>query len=91
MHGFFYYMEKYLYPLTEYLKARELTRQGINEGAAQAIEHAFSSDEPNAFIRNNLDTALDESKPAGTVLLDGIYAEMKWIQRKTATPRKSRE
>ena len=80
---------EYLYPLTDYLQARELRRQGKTEVAAQALERAFGSNEPNSFLRQNLDKALDESKPAGSVVLDGIYGEMKWIQRQTAKPRKS--
>jgi len=79
---------EYLHPLLEYLKARELHRQGETDEAAKALERAFDSEEPNPFLRQNLDIALDEKRPAGGVVLDGIYGEMKWIQRKTATPRK---
>jgi len=82
---------EYLQPLAEYIKAREHFQQGEREEAARAIEQAFGSEEPNPFLRRNLDIALDVSRPAGMVVLDGIYGEMKWIQRKTATPRKRRE
>lgn len=79
---------EYLHPLTEYLRARELLRQGETVAAAEAIEQAFGSEEPSSFLRQNVDTALDEKSPAGNVLIDGIYGEMKWIQRQTAAPRK---
>ena len=80
---------EYLHPLLEYLKARELHHRGETDEAVRALERAFGSEEPNPFLRQNLDIALDESKPASSVVLDGIYGEMKWIQRKTAMPRKS--
>ena len=83
--------QKYLQPLTDYITARERFRQGEREEAARAIERAFGSEEPNPFLRRNLDIALDVSCPAGIVVLDGIYGEMKWIQRKTAIPRRRRE
>jgi len=79
---------EYLHPLLDYLKAKEFHRQGETDEATKALERAFGSEEPNPFLRQNLDIALDESRPAGSVVLDGIYGEMKWIQRKTATPRK---
>lgn len=82
---------EYLQPLADYLKAREHFQQGKREEAARAIEQAFRSEESNPFLRRNLDIALDVSHPAGIVVLDGIYGEMKWIQRKTATPRKRQE
>ena len=81
---------EYLHPLLEYLKARELHHRGETDEAARALERAFDSEEPNPFLRQNIDIALDEKRPAGGVVLDGIYGEMKWIQLKTATPRKSR-
>ena len=81
---------EYLRPLSLYLRARELRRKGEKEEAAKAVEQAFGSEEANPFLRQNLDIALDESKPTGSVVLDGIYGEMKWIQRQTATPKKSR-
>ena len=80
----------YLHPLLEYLKAKEFHRQGETGEAAKALERAFGSGEPNPFLRQNLGVALDESRPAGSVVLDGIYGEMKWIQRQTAIPGKSR-
>jgi len=82
---------EYLQPLADYLRAREHFRQGEKEESARAIEQAFGSEGPNPFLRRNLDIALDVTHPAGIVVLDGIYGEMKWIQRKTATPRKRRE
>ena len=82
---------EYLHPLADYISARERFQQGEMEEAAKAIERAFGSEEANPFLRRNVDIALDESCPAGVVVLDGIYGEMKWIQRKTATPRKRRE
>jgi hypothetical protein len=81
---------EYLRPLSLYLRARELHREGETGEAAKALERAFGSEEANPFLRQNLDIALDESRPAGSVVLDGIYGEMKWIQRQIATPRKSR-
>ena len=81
---------EYLHPLLEYLKAKEFHRQGETDEATKALERAFGGGEPNPFLRQNLAIALDESKAAGNVVLDGIYGEMKWIQRQTATPRKSR-
>ena len=82
---------EYLHPLLEYLKAKEFHRQGETDEATKALGRAFGSEEANPFLRQNLNIALDESKPAGSVVLDGIYGEMKWIQRKTATPRKSQK
>ena len=79
---------EYLRPLSEYLRARELYRQGEPVAAAEAIERAFGSEETNGFLRRNLDAALDETSPAGKVVLDGIYGETKWRQRKTASPRR---
>jgi len=79
---------EYLHPLLEYLKAKEFHRQGETDEATKALERAFGSEDSNPFLRQNLDIALDESRPAGSVVLDGIYGEMKWIQRQTATPRK---
>ena len=81
---------EYLHPLLEYLKSKEFHRQGETDEATKALERAFDSEDPNPFLRQNLDIVLDESKPAGSIVLDGIYGEMKWIQRQTATPRKSR-
>ena len=81
---------EYLRPLAEYLRARELFRQGEAVAGAEAVERAFGSEHPNLFLRGNLDIALDEKSPAGSVLLDGIYGEMKWVQRKTAMPRRRR-
>ena len=78
-------------PLADYLRARERFQRGEKAESARAIEQAFGSEEPNPFLRRNLDIALDVTHPAGVVVLDGIYGEMKWIQRKTATPRKRRE
>ena len=80
---------EYLHPLLDYLKAKEFHRQGETDEATKALERAFGNEDPNPFLRQNLDIALDESKAAGNVVLDGIYGEMKWIQRQTATPRKS--
>jgi hypothetical protein len=80
---------EYLHPLLDYLKAKEFHRQGETDEATKALERAFGSEDPNPFLRQNLDIALDKSKTAGNVVLDGIYGEMKWIQRQTATPRKS--
>lgn len=82
---------EYLHPLVEYLRAREHFHHGEKEEAARAIEQAFGNEAANPFLRRNLDIALDESSPAGVVMLDGIYGEMKWAQRKKATPRKRRE
>jgi len=82
---------EYLQPLAEYIKARERFQRGEKEESARAIEQAFGSEGPNPFLRRNLDIALDVTHPAGIVVLDGIYGETKWIQRKTATPRKRRE
>ena len=82
---------EYLQPLADYLRARERFQQGEKAESARAIEQAFGSEGPNPFLRRNLDIALDVTHPAGIVVLDGIYGEMKWIQRKTATPRKPRE
>jgi hypothetical protein len=79
---------EYLHPLLEYLKAKEFHRQGETDEATKALERAFGSEDPNPFLRQNLDIALDEERPAGNVVLDGIYGEMKWIQRQIATPRK---
>jgi len=81
---------EYLHPLLEYLKAKEFHRRGETDEATKALERAFDSEDPNPFLRQNLDIVLDESRPAGSIVLDGIYGEMKWIQRQTATPRKSR-
>ena len=81
---------EYLHPILEYLKAKDFHRQGATGEAAKALERAFGSGEPNPFLRQNLGVALDESGPAGSAVLDGIYGEMKWIQRQTATPGKSR-
>lgn len=78
---------QYLQPLVGYLKAKDRLRQGETVAAAEAIEEVFGSDS-NAFLRQNVDIALDETTLAGLVLLDGIFGEMKWIQRKTATPRR---
>ena len=82
---------EYLQPLADYLRARERFQQGEMEEAAEAIERAFGGEEANPFLRRNLDIALDVTHPAGVVVLDGIYGEMKWIQRKTATPKKRRK
>ena len=81
---------EYLHPLLDYLKAKEFHRQGETDEATKALERAFGNEDPNPFLHQNLDIAFDESKAAGSVVLDGIYGEMKWIQRQTATPRKSR-
>lgn len=78
---------QYLQPLIGYLQAKDHLRQGEPVAAAEAIEQVFGSDS-NAFLRQNVDIALDETTLAGLVLLDGIFGEMKWIQRKTATPRR---
>lgn len=79
----------YLGPLRQYLKARDLLREGDEAAAAQALESSFGAEEPNPFLRRNLEQALDEKEPAGLVVLDGIYGEMKWNQRRTAVPRTS--
>jgi hypothetical protein len=81
----------YLKPLENYLKARDLQRQGMPELAAGCLEKAFGSIEPNGFLRRNLDRALDETKAAGSLVLEGIFGEMKWMQRQTVKPRKSHE
>ena len=79
---------EYLQPLNLYLEARERYRQGSTESAAEALEKAFGSQSPNDFLRRNLDAILDETTQTGQILLDGIYGEMKCIQRETAEPRK---
>jgi|GEM_PF-2633397 len=79
---------EYLRPLNQYLRARELLQQGELPAAAKTLEQAFGSEEPNLFLRHNLEVALNEASPAGQAVLDGIYGEMKWVQRKTAIPRK---
>lgn len=81
----------YLHPLADYIRARECFQHGEKEEAARAIERAFGSEESNPFLRRNLDIALDVTHPAGMVVLDGIYGEMKWIQRKTPISRKCQE
>jgi hypothetical protein len=81
----------YLGPLQGYLKARDLLREGEEVAAAEALEGAFGAEEPNSFLRRNLEIALDEKEPAGLVVIDGIYGEMKWRQRRSAKPRRSRK
>lgn len=64
-------------------------RRGQAEESAGALEGIFGAQQPNPFLRQNLAMALDERTAGGSVLLDGIYGEMKWIQRQSAEPRKS--
>jgi hypothetical protein len=78
----------YLSPLSEYLKARDLFHDRKGEAAAGILERVFGSDRPNTFLRGNIGAVLDHTTPAGQVLLDGIYGEMKCLQRKMASPRK---
>lgn len=79
---------EHLNPLVEYLRARDLLREGHTTEAAERIEKAFGTAVPNSFLRRNLSTALDVEEPAGQILLEGIYGEVKWLQRKSASPRK---
>jgi hypothetical protein len=74
-------MEKHLKPIVDYLAARDLAQAGKSEEAAEKLEGVFGSTKPNEFLRSNLKVALDPATPAGEIVLDGVYGEMKRVQR----------
>lgn len=81
-------MEEYLEPIKDYLAARDLLQAGKGDEAARKLEGIFGSTQPNAFLRNNLQVALDPATPPGAILLDGVFGEMKRVQRGDASVRR---
>ena len=73
---------RHLQPILDYLEARGLYRQNKTEEAGRALSRAFGEEGRNAFLQQNLNVVLDTSRLSGRIVLDGIYGESRWIQRK---------